>query len=138
MKQLFKGQISFQAVFSKQAQDSYYHGILAATDFILYAARGLSMWPGFPKYTHWRNRKQSSWMAFTRTFVHTKSRWMVFFCTLLYLQEIFQSFFMNSLICQTLIYWLYYQLCNCIQNVLCLQEYKWKPFTCFKHEQKFG
>ena len=32
MKQLFKGQISFQAVFSKQAQDSYYHGILAATD----------------------------------------------------------------------------------------------------------
>ena len=33
MKQLFKGQISFQAVFSKQAQDSYYHGILAATDF---------------------------------------------------------------------------------------------------------
>ena len=31
MNKLFKGQISFQAVFSKQARDSYYHGILAAT-----------------------------------------------------------------------------------------------------------
>ena len=31
MKQLFKGQISFQAVFSKCAQARYYHGILAAT-----------------------------------------------------------------------------------------------------------
>ena len=31
MKQLFKGQISCKAVFSKQARDSYYHGILAAT-----------------------------------------------------------------------------------------------------------
>ena len=32
MKQLFKGQISCKAVFSKQARDSYYHGILAATE----------------------------------------------------------------------------------------------------------
>ena len=32
MKQLFKGQISCKAVFSKQAGDSYYHGILATTD----------------------------------------------------------------------------------------------------------
>ena len=35
MKQLFKGQISCKAVFSKQARDSYYHGILAATDRLL-------------------------------------------------------------------------------------------------------
>ena len=32
MKQLFKGQISCKAVFSKQARDSYYQGILAATE----------------------------------------------------------------------------------------------------------
>ena len=32
MNKLFKGQISFQAVFSKCAQARYYHGILAATD----------------------------------------------------------------------------------------------------------
>ena len=32
MKHLFKGQISCKGVFSKQARDSYYHGILAATD----------------------------------------------------------------------------------------------------------
>ena len=31
MKQLFKGQTSCKAVFSKQAWDSYYYGILAAT-----------------------------------------------------------------------------------------------------------
>ena len=32
MNKLFKGQISFQAVFSKCARARYYHGILAATD----------------------------------------------------------------------------------------------------------
>ena len=35
MNQLFKGQISCKAVFSKYAQARYYHGILAATDFYL-------------------------------------------------------------------------------------------------------
>ena len=32
MNKLFKGQISFRAVFSKCAQARYYHGILAATE----------------------------------------------------------------------------------------------------------
>ena len=32
MNKLFKGQISFKAVFSKCAQARYYHGILAATE----------------------------------------------------------------------------------------------------------
>jgi hypothetical protein len=40
MKQLFKGQISCKAVFSKQARDSYYHGILAATELL----NGFSVW----------------------------------------------------------------------------------------------
>jgi len=34
MNQLFKGQISCEAVFSKQTPDSYYHGILAATEIM--------------------------------------------------------------------------------------------------------
>ena len=38
MKQLFKGQISCKAIFSKQARDSYYHGVLAATDVHNYRA----------------------------------------------------------------------------------------------------
>ena len=35
MNKLFKGQISFRAVFSKCAQARYYHGILAATEIFI-------------------------------------------------------------------------------------------------------
>ena len=47
MNKLFKGQISFRAVFSKCARARYYHGILAATEYIVmdwfYRCIGVSM-----------------------------------------------------------------------------------------------